>query len=180
MSIDSMSQTIKINNKSILHANILFPVPSNYEDKRLSWAARQVSARFNNLFATSRDNQIVSVLSVLENSAVNAPVSRLIKAENVAGAVIDSGNSSRAAVFCINTGNENSPIRRNFDIQALPGTQCYLFFLQPRTAYDVEISSGKVLNGLSLYTISIKEGIGLTTNNEGTLMFRLDELNGQK
>ena len=179
MTIDSMRQTIKINNKSILNARILYPVPSNYEDKKLSWAARQVSVRFNKLFATSRENQIVSVLSVLENSSGTSPVLRLIKAENVAGAVVDNGSSSRAAVICINTGSETGPLRLNFDILAVPGTKCYLFFLQPRTTYDVGISSGKARNGLSVYTISIKEGIGLTTNNEGTLIFRLDEMNEQ-
>jgi len=79
--IDSFNHVITISNQGFLKTNILYPIPTSYENKRLSWAARQVIARFDNIFGTGKENQIVTVLSVLENNTAQAPQVRLVKGE---------------------------------------------------------------------------------------------------
>jgi hypothetical protein len=91
------------------------------------------------------------------------------------GAVVDSGATSRAAVFCINTDAEADSLPRNFDLLGQSVTICYLFSLQPNTGYDVAISAQAGGNGLTLYTLTIHRGQMQTTNAEGTLVIRLSD-----
>ena len=174
--VDSSNQTIIVRRGgSALNAKILYPANLTYEDTVVGpgWFAKQVSASINNLFAAGKEEQIVAVLTALSSGTASAPVSRLVRGANAVGAVVDSGATSRAAVFCINTDAGPDSLTRNFDLLAQAVTTCYLFSLQPNMGYDVAVSAQSGENGLTLYTFTVHKGQMQTTNAEGTLVIRL-------
>jgi methionine synthase I (cobalamin-dependent) len=172
--VDSADQVIKVTGVSAaLNAKILYPANLKYENADVGWFAKQVSASINNMFAANKEEQIVAVLTALPSVTAGAPVSRLVKGENAVGAVVDSGATSRAAVFGINTDDGADSLTRKFDLLAQADTTCYLFSLQPNTGYDVAVSAQPGGNGLTLYTLTVHKGQMQTTNAEGTLVIRL-------
>jgi hypothetical protein len=174
--VDSANQVIRITGPSAaLNAQILYPANLTYENSVVGpgWFAKQVSASINNLFAASKEEQIVAVLTALPGGTAGAPVCRLVRGVNAVGAVVDSGATSRAAVFCINSDAEAGSPTRNFDLQAQSVATCYLFSLQPNTGYDVAVSARPGENGLTLYSITVQKGQMQTTNAEGTLAIPL-------
>ena len=176
--VDSANQVIRVTGpNAVLNAQILYPANLTYENIPVGpgWFAKQVSASVNNLFAAGKEEQIVAVLTALSSGTAGAPVPRLVRGANAVGAVVDSGATSRAAVFCINTDAEADSLPRNFDLLGQSVTICYLFSLQPNTGYDVAISAQAGGNGLTLYTLTIHRGQMQTTNAEGTLVIRLSD-----
>jgi len=174
--VDSVNQVISVTGpNAVLNAQILYPANLTYENTVVGpgWFAKQVSASINNLFAAGKEEQIVAVLTALSSGTAGAPVSRLVRGVNAMGAVVDSGATSRAAVFCINTDAEVDSLTRNFDLPAQSVTTCYLFSLQPNTGYDVAVSARPGENSLTLYSITVHKGQMQTTNAEGTLVIRL-------
>ncbi len=171
--IDSVNQIVNIDNNSTLQAKILYPSNVKYENKTLNYFAKQVSVVTDNIFGIDKQNQIVAVLTAMKKDNLNAPGSRLIKSENMIGAVVDRGNTCDAAVFCINTGSDQEFINRNFNLLSRKNTTCYIFSLATNTAYDVKIISKPNGDGLILYTIEIKKGRAYTANTEGTLILKL-------
>jgi hypothetical protein len=180
-SVDAASQTITVKRGGgALNAKILYPSNLTYEHADLGWFAKQESAVVKNLFAASTEGQIVAVLTALPNEKDSVAISRLIKGENAVGAAVDSGATSRAAVFCINARDGVDSLTRKFDVPAQTAATCYLFSLQPKTGYDVAVSAKPAENGLTLYTVAVQKGQMQTTNAEGTLVVRLSGQGGQR
>ena len=172
--VDSANQTIIVRRgNGALNAKILYPPNLTYENAEFGWFAKQVSASINNLFAADKEEQIVAVLAALSSDTAAAPVSRLVRSANAVGAVVDSGATSRAAVFCINTDVEADSLPRHFDLLAQTAATCYLFSLRPDTAYDVACSARSGANGLTLYTVTVQKGKMQTSNAQGTLVIQL-------
>ena len=167
--IDSANQTITIAGKSVLKADLLYPSDLKFEEKKVGWSARQVNALVTNIFASKKDNQFLAVLSALENNQTKAPLTRLIKSENSIGAVVDNGNLSSAAVFCLDNNSGD------FELAAQAKTTFYLFSYLPNSSYDISVSSKPKDNGLFVYTVSVKKGSKFSTNSDGTMVLLLDK-----
>jgi hypothetical protein len=166
-SIDSVNQVINITGKSTLTANLLYPSGMKMENKKVSWAGRQVNASVNSIFSTGNDQQILAVLAAHENTQ-KAPVSRLIKSDHLIGAVIDEETASKAVVFNLENNREG-----NFELVGRSKTTCYLFSCPPNAKYDVSISTKPSSNGLTIYTLQLKSGGKFQANENGTLVLTL-------
>jgi len=173
--IDSINQVVKITGKSALQADLLYPSKFTYEIKKVGFAARQVNASVNNIFGSGKEQQILAVLSALENGDSKAPVARLIRGDRTIGAVVDDGNKSRAAVFCLESNDPGDLDAWNIELTAKKNTACYLFTFKPNTGYDVSVSSKKAKEDLIVYTLAVKKGKKYKTNSEGTLIIKLDQ-----
>jgi hypothetical protein len=171
--VDSINQVVRFTGKSALQASILYPSRFSYTTKRVNAFARQVNASVNSIFGTEKEQQILAVLSALENSDVKAPVTRLIKGEKVIGAVVDNGNASRAAAFCLNSNDSLETYTRNIELTAQKNTTCYLFSFRPNEGYDVSVSPKAGKDGLIDYTLSVSKGKKYKSNSEGTLIIKL-------
>ena len=174
--IDSVNQIIRITDKSALQANILYPAKPTYENIKVSPAVKQVNVMIKDIFSSDKERQILVVLSALENTATGAPASRLIRGENTIGAVVDSRNASRAAIFCINNKDGKDSFNRNFDFTSRSHTTCYLFSFLPDTGYDVSVSSKPGKDGMILYHMRVQKGKKYKTNSEGTMIVKTDDL----
>jgi hypothetical protein len=172
--IDSVNQVVRINGKSALQANLLFPPKMSFEIKKVGAFARQVNASVNDIFGSGKEQQILAVLSALETGDAKAPESRLIKGENTIGAVVDNGKSSRAAIFCINNKDAQDSFNRNINLTAQSYATCYLFSFQPNTSYDVAISSKPDKDGLISYHLTVQKGKKFKTNLDGTMIIKLN------
>ena len=176
--VDSANQAITIGSPSaIINAKILYPGKLTYENAVIGeWTwAKQVSAVVNNIFGANTEEQIVAVLAALPDRAAGVPISRLVKGQNVIGAVVDGGAASRAAVFCLNTGAGQDTLRRKFDLLSQANATCFLFSLQPDSGYDVTVSSQPGGNGLTQYSLTVQKGQMQRTNAQGTLIIRLSD-----
>ena len=173
-SIDSVRQTIKICGKSVLQADMLYPSKITFENKKVSWAARQVNASVKDIFSSGPDQQILAVLTAMENDKTKASATRLIKDESIIGAVIDNDNSSRAAIFTLNSSNPNDSYTRKFELVAQAKTTFYMFSLLPDCRYDISVSSKPSDNGLIIYNITVQKGNKFKSNAEGTMIIILD------
>jgi hypothetical protein len=172
-SIDSINQVIRITGKSALQANLLYPSKFAYETKRVGFAARQVNASVTNIFSSEKDQQILAVLSALENGESKAPAARLIRGDRTIGAVVDDGNESRAAVFCLKMDDSVGNDGLKIELSAQKNTNCYLFSLQPNTDYNVSVSSKQGKDGLTVYNLIVQKGKKYKANSEGTLIVPL-------
>lgn len=170
-SVDSVNNIIIINGQSMLKADLLYPSKFSYENKRVNFTTRQVNASVNSIFNSGKEQQILAVLAALENDKTKVPDNRLIRDDNIIGAVVDSGLTSRAAIFCLN--NTDDSLNRAFELTAQKNTTCYLFSFRPNEGYEVSVSSKPGKEGLTDYTLSIKKGKKYKTNAEGTLIIKL-------
>jgi hypothetical protein len=172
--IDSINQVVRITGKSALQADLLYPSKLKFETKRVDFAARQVNASVINLFSSGEEQQILAVLFALKNGDSKAPGARLIRGDKTIGAVVDSGNTSRAAVFCLNSNDSDNSDTRNIELSAQKSTICFLFSFHPNMDYDVSVSSKPGKEGLVIYNLTVKKGKKYKSNSDGTLIVKLN------
>jgi len=65
--IDSINQIVRIKGKSALQADLLYPLKMTFETKKVGAFARQVNASVIDIFSSGKEQQILAVLSALEN-----------------------------------------------------------------------------------------------------------------
>ncbi len=176
-SIDSTNQAIRITGTSMLQTNFLYPSKLSYEIKRVNSFARQVNVSINSIFSSGQDQEIIAVLSALENLDAKAPATRLIKGDKIIGAVVDNGNASQAAAFCLKSNDPNENYAHKFELSAQKTTTCYLFSFRPDEGYDVSVSSKPGGDGLTDYMLSVGKGKKYRSNHQGTLIIKLKGTN---
>jgi hypothetical protein len=153
--------------------DFLHPLPLSYESRNLNWAAKQLTASRDNTFGSQRQEQILAVVTALENTSAQAPAARYINGPNVMGAVIDGTDQSRAAVFAINDENSQGNLVLEFDILSKTSLTCHVFSLLPNTGYDVLVSSQPGGGGLTLYSLTVQRGTLYTANAQGSITLQL-------
>ena len=172
--IDSVNQVVRLAGKSALQADLLYPSKLAFETKRVGFAAMQVNASVNNIFGSGKEQQILAVLSASENGDSKASAARLIRGDKTIGAVVDNGNTSRAAIFCLNSNDSSDSDTRNIELTAQKNTNCYLFSFKPNTGYDVSVASKQGKEGLIVYKLAVQKGKKYKANSEGTMIIKLN------
>ncbi|HUT57394.1 MAG TPA: DUF4962 domain-containing protein [Phycisphaerae bacterium] len=135
-----------------------------------SWIAfGQVRASITDIFRHSARAGILAVLAAMRSASTAPPAVRQVSGEGVTGAVVDFGDSSRAAVF-VTDGGDSGGKPLSFEVAARGKLTCQVFSLAPDSAYEARVIGRGEPGGKVVYAVTIGKGTGARTNAAGTLV----------